>query len=137
MQTCNRMQLRKHMGTESMEKHVSTFLVLPATLFVPLDIEPTLLLKTKERSAQLQKWFTAGKWGKSSSITSHVVKVSYLDRFCTLGYFTQYSVILLVKFNLKVMENRIFPKSGKEKREKISRQSFRPEQVCSCFSIVT
>lgn len=41
------------MGTESMEEHVRMFLVLPATLFVPLAIEPTLLLTAQERSTQL------------------------------------------------------------------------------------
>lgn len=80
--------------------------------------------------------FTVGKWGKFASITSHIVEVTTLDTFCTAGSFARYSVVLLVKFNLEVMENRIFPKLGKRKKEKVSRQNLGPKQVCACFPMV-
>lgn len=64
----------------------------------------TLVLKSQEGSAQLQtKGFTVGKWGKSASITSYNVEVISSDVIYTLGPFTQYFDILLVKFNLEVM----------------------------------
>lgn len=90
---------------------------------------------TDYKKKKKKKSFRVGKWGKSAGVTSHIVEVTTLDRFCTAGSFAQCSVVLLVKFNLEVMENRIFPKLGKRKKEKVSRQILGPEQVCACFPL--
>lgn len=133
IQTHKRMYLGRHMGTQGMEKCVSTFFVLPAPLkgF-------TFLLKSQGRSDWWQntKPFTV-EYGENLLVLLHILlKLPLWKDFTLQGLFAQCSVVLLVKFILEIMKNRIFPRLWKKKKEKVSRQNLWPEQVCACFPIV-